>query len=329
MSLKKGNSIQQDIEKKSSGSADDRKRMLPSLSALRAFEAAARYRSFSRAAEELNVTTSAISHQLRTLEDWLNVPLFVRNSRPIKLTEAGIAYSRDLALAFDQIVKTTAELLSSSGREMLTVSTMDSFATNWLVPRLSRFREENSWLDVRVTTSDRFVDFDREGVDIAIRYGSGQWRGTTSELLFEDNVLVVCSSKLLGSVGKAFRPELYTLIHDGSTPGWAEWFQAERQLDLMNLTSGIYFNHTYLALQAAMNGDGIALASEPLVRDLIEYGHLISPTTVKLQGFGAYYFVTTTARTNIQKVQVFRDWLMAERFASLGRDEPKIQSSKA
>ncbi|QND44262.1 LysR family transcriptional regulator (plasmid) [Rhizobium lusitanum] len=138
------------------------KRILPSLSALRAFEAAARYRNFSNAAEELNVTTSAISHQIRLLEEWLKIPLFVRSSRPLKLTEAGAAYFNSVTNAFDRVSATTRQLTTGTARETLSLSTMHSFATNWLVPRLPRFREMHEWLDVKVSTAPRFVDFKKK-----------------------------------------------------------------------------------------------------------------------------------------------------------------------
>lgn len=308
---------QQDIEYNSTLAGEVGSRIWPPLSALRAFEAAARFRSFSRAAQELNVTTSAISHQIRSLEAWLNTQLFLRNSRPLRLTEAGKMYFYSISRAFDHVSNATRQLLDGSVRVTLTVSTMDSFATSWLVPRLAKFRQTYDWLDVRVSTGDRFVDFRKEDVDLAIRYGSGQWPGTRSELLFEDRIVPVCSPMLknVGDFQASSKLEKHMLIHDGAKPGWADWFAAQGAPGTISLTRGIYFNHTYLALQAAMSGEGIALASEPLVQAALADGHLVRPVSSTLRGSGAYYFVTWPEGLSQEKIRIFRDWLIAERDA--------------
>lgn len=295
------------------------KRKWPSLGALRAFESAARFRNFSKAAQELNVTTSAVSHQIRSLEAWLGTQLFVRNARPLRLTDAGTVYFYSITRAFDQVSIATRQILDGSVRTTLTVSTMDSFAISWLVPRLARFRKMHDWLDVRISTGDRFVDFEREDIDLAIRYGSGQWLGTTSELLFEDRIVPVCSPRLLHGekAGAPFEIEKYVLVHDGAKPGWTDWFAANGSAAILGQARGIYFNHTYLALQAAMSGDGIALASEPLVHDALADGRLVQPVPSILRGFGAYYFVTWQEGFSQEKIRIFCDWLFDERNAAV------------
>ena len=169
---------------------------LPPLSALRAFEAAARYRNFTLAAQELNVTPSAVSHQMRQLEKWLGVKLFHRGAGPLQLTEDGSLYYVHLAASFDQLSLVTRRLMGKSAVSILTIATMDSFASDWLVPRLRSLREEHPELDVRISTSDAYVDFDRDAIDIAIRYGNGNWPNLTIELLFDDSMFAVCNPVL-------------------------------------------------------------------------------------------------------------------------------------
>ncbi|MUZ64356.1 LysR substrate-binding domain-containing protein [Agrobacterium vitis] len=167
------------------------------------------------------------------------------------------------------------------------------------------------------TTGDRFVDLSREGVDVAISYGDGRWKGAVSELLFEDKIIAVCSPKLLNGGAEPFKPELHTLIHDDAKPGWTEWFQSQGQADFISSAGSIYFNHTYLALQAAISGEGVALASEVLVSDSIVQGHLVNPTMSFLKGAGAYYFVTSSEGDDENQTRLFRDWLMTERLIML------------
>lgn len=282
---------------------------LPPISALRAFEAAARHQRLTGAANELNVTPSAISHQLRVLEDWLGIRLFQRNVRPLALTTEGTLYSRALGRAFDTIFEATRDILHNRVRTPLTISTMGSFATNWLVPRLGELQSACADLDIRISVSDQFVDFEREGIDAAIRYGHGRWKNSKSELLFDDNVIAVCSPVLLSdpdTIGTSAAP--VTLLHDAAHPGWEEWI-AKADTNSLSVAKSISFTHTHLALQAALGGMGIALASEILVRDMIECGNLVQFGTTCLQGSGAYYFVVPFERSQDTKIQTFSDWL--------------------
>lgn len=281
---------------------------LPPINALRAFEAAARHQKLTDAASELNVTPSAISHQLRTLEDWLGTQLFQRNVRPLALTAEGVAYSRALGGAFDTIFEATREILLKRTRAPLTISTMGSFATNWLIPRLGELQSACDGIDIRISVSDRFVDFEREGVDAAIRYGSGRWKNAESELLLDDNVIAVCSPSLLSdqsSVGIAAAS--FTMLHDAASPGWDEWILKSDASALSNAKS-IWFTHTHLALQAALAGMGVALASEILVRDMIACGHLVRFGTTCLQGSGAYYFVVPRERSQDPRIRSLSHW---------------------
>lgn len=289
---------------------------LPPLSALRAFEAAARYRNFTLAAKELNVTPSAVSHQMRQLEKWLGVKLFHRGTRPLQLTEDGSLYYVHLAASFDQLSLVTRRLMGKSAVSILTIATMDSFASDWLVPRLRSLREAHPELDVRISTSDAYVDFDRDAIDIAIRYGNGNWPNLTIELLFDDSMFAVCNPVLVEGPNPIRTPAdlaRHTLLHDSAKVGWDEWLSAAGVSEVVDTNRGLSFSHSYLALQAAISAQGIALASGPLVFDALADGRLTRLFDLSLPGHGAYYVVYPTCAKKDAKTKVFRDWLIAER----------------
>lgn len=291
-------------------------RSLPPLSALRAYEAAARCRNFTLAAMELNVTPSAVSHQMRKLEQWLGVKLFLRGSRPLKLTDTGSAYYVQVAASFDQLALITNRIRGRSATSILTVSTMDSFAANWLVPRLRNFYDEHPGLDVRISTSDSYVDFDRDAIDIAVRYGNGNWSNLSIELLFDDSVFAVCSPVLLENPNPIRTPvdiARHNLLHDSAKIGWDQWLSAAGITDVVDATHGLSFGHSYLALQAAMSGQGIALASGPLVLDALADGRLVRPFDLNLPGDGAYYIAYPSHAQKDARITAFRQWLIAER----------------
>lgn len=304
---------------RNSHSADRRiDRVLPPLSALRAFEAAARHRNFTLAAQELNVTPSAVSHQMRQLERWLGIGLFFRKSRPLRLTDAGQAYFEGVGASFDALSQLTRDVVARKRPTTLTVSTMDSFAAAWLVPRLPRFRAAQPDIDVRVSTCDRFVDFAREDVDVAIRYGVGDWPGCTRELLFEDTLVPVCAPSVADGPPPLRRPadlHRHTLLHDAASFGWAEWLAQENLTGLLDPTRGLSFSHTYLMLQAALGGQGVGLVSLPLVQDAIDEGLLVVPPLSPGRGKGAYHLVMPQEATSQPKIAAFHAWLRAERDA--------------
>jgi LysR family glycine cleavage system transcriptional activator len=294
-------------------------RTLPPLSSLRTFEAIARHGSFVRAAVELNVTPSAISHQIRLLEAWLEVPLFHRGVRPPKLTDVGQRFSHSVERAFDLLGTATSEARAAPARAFLTVATMDSFAANWLVSRLHRFRQTNPEVDIRIALDDRMVDFAREDIDIAIRYGHGRWPGTEAELLFEDDIFPVCSPALmtgLHPLDRLSNLRFHTLLHDSTRIGWAQWLKEAALDDVIDTSHGPSFGRSYLAIQAAVNRDGVALASGPLVIDALANGQLVRPFDVKLRARDAYFLVWPSHIPTPSKVTSFRRWLFDER--SLG-----------
>ena len=202
---------------------------LPSLNALRAFEAAGRHLSFTRAAEELHVTQAAVSHQIKSLEEQLGIRMFRRGPRGLLLTDAGQSYLPDVREAFQRLTFATDRLLEDDARGAITVSVLPSFAARWLVPRLTRFRADHPDVEVRVSADDRLADFDRDDVDEAIRYGRGDYPGLKSDRFLSEELFPVCSPDLLARL-PLDRPEdlgRHTLLHDDMRIDWSVWLLDE------------------------------------------------------------------------------------------------------
>ncbi len=293
---------------------------LPPLIAVRYFEAAARHLSFTKAAQELHVTHSAVSHQIKALEEWLGVPLFRRLNRSLVLTEAGQAYARPVREALEKLGEASRTLRSREQTGTLTVSVMPSFAAKFLVPRLGSFRHAHPDIDVRISASERLVDFAREDVDVAVRYGRGNWPGLRVDRLVRENLFPVCSPKLLsGSVPLKVPTDLlqHTLMHDSDWPEsmWPRWL-AVAGVKVEQLKSSLSFNYSNLMIQAAIDGLGVALAQEALVRDDLASGRLVKPFDIDMPLDYAHYVVTPETAAERPKVKAFRAWLLAEIAAS-------------
>ena len=287
---------------------------LPSLNALRAFEAAARHLSFSRAAEELNVTKAAISHQVKALEVDLGVPLFQRLNRDLVLTAAGQTLFPEVSEAMGIMAAAVKRLHHQDRAGELTVTTMDSFAARWLVPRLGRFRKDYPGIDVRIATSDERVDFARENVDLAVRYGAGSWPGLNVERLMTEEVFPVCAPAMLQSGPPLKRPpdlKNHTLLHDDMREDWRMWLMAANEHGV-DADKGPSYQHSNLVVQAAEQGDGVALARSVLVEDALASGRLVKPFDVSLPVEYAYYVVCPKANLSRPKVKAFRSWLFRE-----------------
>ncbi|AWK87252.1 transcriptional regulator GcvA [Azospirillum thermophilum] len=292
-------------------------RRLPPLNALRTFEAAARHLSFTRAAEELHVTQAAVSHQIKALEEWLGMPLFRRMNRALVLTEAGQAYLAPVAESLDTLAQATDRLFRKDGSGALTISTMPSFAAKWLVLRLPRFQAEHPELDVRLQSTAQLVDFTRQDVDVAIRFGRGDWPGLKAERLLTEEVFAVCSPALRDGDPPIRRPEdlrHHTLLHDDYRISWAIWCEAAGVG--MDVTRGVRFDDSSLTLQAAITGGGVALARGALVADDLAAGRLVRLFDIALPGDLAYWLVAPPHYFQRPKVRVFRDWLFREAGAS-------------
>lgn len=302
-------------------------RKIPPLGALRAFEAAARLKSVSKAADELAVTQGAVSHQIRTLEDWAQMELIRRSGRGIALTEAGERYATALAPAFDQLDLATRRLLASDPRKgWLTVSTMPSFAAKWLVPRLPSFRAKHPEIDVWLSTWWNFADdqdlsaFTDSDVDLAILYGPGNWKGVTATPFMEEELFPVASPAYLAQ-HPLHRPEDLagaTLLHDEMRQDWQLWLEAAG-VQGVDVERGPGFDDSGLLIQAAMAGMGVALGRSALIRADLEAGLLVAPFTFRLPAVFSYYVVSRPGAEKLPKVQAFREWLIASAGSGDGR----------
>jgi LysR family transcriptional regulator, glycine cleavage system transcriptional activator len=289
-------------------------RRLPPLNALPSFEAAARLLSFSKAADELHVTHGAVSRAVRHLEDQLGVQLFMRATRSIALTTVGSAFSAEVRVALDRLAAATAATAQEQSSGVLSVSTLDSFAAQWLVPKLFRFRRAYGDIDVRLSTSEKLVDFISDGIDIAIRYGQGHYPGVVAELLMQEDLSPVCSPKLLKGRHPLRLPSdlrYHTLIHDEFHIDWATWLRTAGITDV-DPHRGPMFLSSEHAVQAAIQGEGVILGRSALVADDLASGRLIRPFAVRVPAGLAYYIAYPARALERRKVKVFRDWLLDE-----------------
>jgi LysR family glycine cleavage system transcriptional activator len=295
-------------------------RRLPPLNALRSYEAAARHLSFTKAAGELGVTPAAVSHQVKMLEDHLGVALFQRVNRQLVLTAAGEACLPGIRTAFEGL-SAAIDTISVAGRSgVLTVSVAPSFASKWLLPRLERFKAEHPDIDVRVSASMQLVDFASGEIDVAIRYGSGRYPGLNSDRLISEAVIPVCSPKLLEGPNPPRTPadiRFHTLLHDDSPdddqscPSWEMWLKAIG-IEGIDVARGPRFNQSGLVLEAAVLGQGIALAKSTIAAADLAAGRVVTPFGLTLPLDLAYYIVYPESKTLMPKVGVFIRWLKEE-----------------
>ena len=289
-------------------------RRLPPLNALSSFESAARHLSFSKAADELHVTHGAVSRAVRHLEDYLGVQLFTRATRSISLTSAGANYAAQVRDILDQLAAATATTKGENSTGILSISTLDSFASRWLVPRLFGFRRLHGDIDVRLSTSERLADFVADGIDIAIRYGRGQYPGLEAELLMQEDLFPVCSPALLAGSHPLRTPadlKYQTLIHDDFHIDWSMWLRAAG-ITGIDAHRGPRLTSSGQALQAAALGEGVVLGRSGLVGDDLAAGRLVRPFEFKMPAGLAYYLVYPPRAVQRKKVKAFRDWLFAE-----------------
>jgi LysR family glycine cleavage system transcriptional activator len=285
--------------------------LLPPLNALRAFEAAARLLSSTRAAQELHVTQTAVSHQMRKLESHLGFPLFVRLPRRLILTMEGQAYARDLGRVFERIEDATAALAARPRREVLAVTSLPSFAARWLVPRLGRFARAHPQTDLRIIATERQVDFARESIDVGIRFGYGRYAGLRVEKLLDDEHFPVCSPALWKNRRRSLDLRRHQLLHDDSPEGWRRWLRAFAVAGV-DAERGHIFTDASMMLQAAADGHGIALARRVLAERELARGRLVRPFAASLPSDQAYYLVTSPHTAELPKVRAFRTWLLEE-----------------
>ncbi len=288
---------------------------IPPMRALKAFEAAARHLSFTRAAEELCVTQAAVSQQIRHLEDMLGAPLFKRMHRKLMLTEDGQKFLPDVREALDILARATRSIHPTVDPSTLTISVLPSFASKWLVPRLWKFHEQHPEIHIHVSAFDWLVDFDNNEADLAIRSGRGSWPGLVAHPLLSEDVFPVCSPELLQGEHPLDRVEnlkYHTLLHDDfSREDWFVWLKAVG-VEHPDPRGGLTYSHTSLMLDAAIRGHGVALGRTPLVAEDLREGRLIRPFDFSLPADFAYYLVYPERKARHPAIIAFRNWILQE-----------------
>ncbi len=293
-------------------------RRLPPLNSLRAFESAARLLSFTKAADELAVTQSAVSHQVKTLEDWAGLPLFRRDGRAVALTEAAQKFLPAVTQALDQLALAGRKLQAvDPGQGWLTVAVMPSFAGKWLVPRLAAFRAKHPNIDVWLATFEAQSGALGPDVDMAIRYGREEWPGLTTIKFLSEELFPVCAPSVAAQLKDPADLARTTLLHDELREDWTMWLRAAG-VTAVDATRGPGFDDSGLLIQAAIEGLGVALGRSVLVKGDLDAGRLVRPFATSLPGGSAYALVYPPELENAPKVKAFREWLLAE----AGSDAP-------
>lgn len=290
---------------------------LPPTASLRALESAARHLSYTRAAEELFVTQSAISHQIKHAEDIWKVKLFDRRGRTLVLTEAGRILAPVVREFLEKLDRALAEVHKQRDQCAIKISMVTSFAVKWLVPRLGRLKASHRSLEVWISTTEDMVDLIHSDVDVAIRLGLGNWPDLYCRLLFREYVFPVCSPRFLERVQPPEKPEdllRYPLLYRHSAdicPRWRDWFR-DAGVEVKSLPKGTRFPDTGMAVQAAIDDQGIALARSAHVADDLAEGRLIKLFDVFSPSSVAYYIVCQKGRENEAPIAAFIDWILGE-----------------
>ncbi|MCC0033438.1 MAG: transcriptional regulator GcvA [Brucellaceae bacterium] len=309
---------------------------LPPLNALRAFEAAARHMSFQKAADELHVTPSALSYQIRQLEDFLQTPLFRRLNRAVELTQCGERIAPGISDAFERMHSTMARLRPETPANVLTVSTGPATAAKWLAPRVHRFIEKHPDIELRISATLKLIDFRADEVDVAMRFGGGHYPGLHVESLCDEAVLPLVSPKLLEQFGGAMQPEdlkRVTLLHDDSASflagatAWSDWLKKMRIYDV-DAARGPRFSHADHALEAAIDGAGVVLGRLFLAMRDIASGRLVAPFDLMLKAQASFYFCCLPEALETPKVAAFRSFIFDEVEADRIATEPFRKSKR-
>lgn len=292
---------------------------LPPLPAIRAFEAAARHGGFQRAGEELRVSAGAVAHQVKQLENWLGVALFQRLPRGVMLTPAGHQYAAALQPLLNGLAEVSEAVKRQGDERVVTVTSVPSLVARWLMPRLGRLRELHPQIDMRVLASLHPVDFLREGVDVAIRLGTGPYPGLLADMLMEEWFSAVCSPAF-----KEAAPDLrtpadllrYPLLHDEmemripDEVSWARWLREFGAVYRGGTRPS--FSHTYLTLEAAANGQGVAIAAEPFIAEDLKSGRLVRLFEQRVLGPYRFHLLRPPEAEARPAVKTFCDWIKAE-----------------
>jgi glycine cleavage system transcriptional activator len=284
---------------------------LPPLNSLKVFESAARFLSFTKAANELFVTQAAISHQIKILEDFLGVELFKRKNRALELTEFGKAYYVDITKILHRLVEATDKLLSLKSDKHLTISVPQTFGIQWLVPRLSEFNKLHPDIEVRLKGVDQDEGLLSQDIDIAIYYGRGNWDNLQVDRLVEEKLLVLAAPKLLAEKPIHDYQDLkhHTLLHIHTRDNW-QYMADYLPCDELNIQQGPIFSHTFMALQAAIHAQGVVLANRILAQQELDNGNLALVFDTNLRDPKSFYVVNHLDNSSDERIIAFRTWII-------------------
>ncbi len=309
-------------------------RRLPSLNALKAFEAAARHESLTDAAEELFVTHAAISRHVRDLEEWLGTELFNRTGRGVTLTDPGRNFSSRLTALFDQLADATRDAAAAGNTRLLKVSVEPALASRWLVPRLGKFRALHPDIELAIEADSRLVNFRAGDADIGMRYGRGQWEDVDAVKLADSVSFPVCAPSLVAGESNLRPADLgrFTLLHEERKQWWEDWLRAAGVTSGVDWRGPIFQSH--LAIEAAEAGQGFALGDQILCMDSIIEGWLVRPFNIDVRDYGTYWIVRAKGSRESAPARAFREWVMAEmadtnrKFAQLAGHKPTGVAAK-
>ena len=289
---------------------------IPSLQSLLAFEAAARHLSFTRAADELNVTQTAISHQIKALEERLEIVLFTRKRNTLALTPAAVEYLRVVSEAISMLAIASDNTRRKRVQTVLVIACLPSYAVHCLIPRLPDFQRSHPDITVHLSTSSNFDEFDSNSYDVAIRYGAGRWSSVRADLLHGEEFFPVCSPALAQEIGPGTEEErlaqftrirtyFYSLYQDD----WPAWLEAAGYSHVRFMGEAV-FQLQLTSMAAAIEGGGLAIGRTPLVDRELERGTLVRPFALKVSSSSSYYLVSAIAKAKLKHVEAFRKWAL-------------------
>ncbi|GGU84168.1 LysR family transcriptional regulator [Pseudomonas laurentiana] len=290
------------------------RRKIPSTTALVCFEAAARHESFTKAAQELSLTQGAVCRQIAGLEDFLNVELFRRSRRGVKLTEAGLSYSRRVATQLDAVERDTLSVMGQQGANVIELAVVPTFGTQWLLPRLKEFQHRHPEVTVNLTNRTRPFLFADTHFDAAIYFGDADWSGTQSHRLMGENPVPVCSPALLGAQQQLTAQSIASLplLQQTTRPyAWRQWFDSLNMNVARDMTGPRYELFSMLA-QAAKHEMGIALIPPFLIQRELAEGRLVIANPHALSSIKAYYLMIPERKVESASLRAFRDWLVEQ-----------------
>jgi LysR family glycine cleavage system transcriptional activator len=293
------------------------RKKLPPLNALRSFEAAARNRSFRNAAEELCVSHSAISHQVKLLEEYLGVRLFIRKARSVELTQAGRSYYPVLREAFDQVAEGTAAIMAPFGASVLTIQLYSTFAIRWLIPRLPGFQSANPDIQIRLQTAQSDVDFEQQDVDMCVMIGNPSNDQLQYDYLFSTELFPVASPGILTGKNTVVTPEdlvNQTLLQVyPSARDWRDWLRANNVDHLVSPDDGLQFDSYELSITTAVQGQGVALGMHPYIARDLQAGILVDLFPERhVAASGDWYLVCRREKTDLKRFELFRQWIIEQ-----------------